>query len=185
MYNSAKAAQIIAYFALKSPKRLINMLKAIKLVYIADRESARIFATPMLDELRSSLPLGPVNSQSYDLAKGEAESEGWTTVLQDREEHQIGVKPGIVVDDLDELSEAETEILEDVWKQFGHMNQWQLVDWTHNPKNVPEWEDPGSSSNPIPLERLLMAVGIENAAEQAEFLRDQSAIDKIFADLAA
>lgn len=184
MYNSAKAAQIIAYFALKSPTRSINMLKAIKLVYISDRECLKRYALPMLDEPRASMPHGPVNSKTYDNAKGEVEDERWSAVLDDRANHMIGVKPHITSDDLDELSDAEIGTLDDVWGQFGGMTQWQLVDWTHDSKNIPEWEDPHGSSYPIPIERVLRAVGIEDAAAHAEFLRDRSDISKLLSELA-
>jgi len=184
VYNSAKAAQIIAYLALKTEARSINMLKAIKLVYISDREALKRFAMPMLDEPRASLPHGPVNSCTYDNAKGEVEDANWSTILDDRANHMIGVKPDIVVDDLDELSDAEVDVLDGVWEKFGGMTQWQLVEWTHKSDNIPEWEDPNGSSNPIPLERLLHAVGIENTAEHAQFLRDQASITKLLAELA-
>lgn len=179
MYNSAKAAQIIAYFALKVPERAINILKVIKLVYIADREALKLYGIPMLDERRASLPQGPVNSCTYDHAKGEVEDQEWSAVLDDRANHMIGVKDGISFDDLDELSDAEIETLDNIWNKFGGMNQWQLVDWTHRSENIPEWEDPHGSSNLIPLERIIRAVGIENAGEHAQFLRDQANIQAV------
>lgn len=184
MYNSAKAAQIIAYLALKTEARAINMLKAIKLVYISDREALKRFAMPMLDEPRASLPHGPVNSWTYNNAKGEVEDANWSAILDDRANHMIGVKADIGVDDLDELSDAEVEVLDSVWEKFGGMTQWQLRDWTHKSDNIPEWEDPNGSSNPIPLERLLLAVGIKNTTEHAQFLRDQASITELLAELA-
>lgn len=184
MYNAAKAAQIIAHLALKTPARSINMLKAIKLVYISDREALGRFGFPMLDEPRVSMRHGPVNSWTYDNAKGEVENGSWSAILDDRANHLIGVKPDITAGDLNELSDAEVEVLDEVWAKFGGMTQWQLVDWTHNSDNVPEWEDPGVSSNAIPLERVLRAVGICNANEHAQFLKDQAALGRIFAELA-
>lgn len=184
MYNSAKAAQIIAYFALKTESRSINMLKAIKLVYISDREALKRYATPMLDEPRASMPNGPVNSLTYDHAKGEIEDPRWSAILDDRANHMIGVKPAITLDDLDELSDAEVETLDQTWERFGAMSQWDLVKWTHNSDNIPEWEDPNGSSNPIPIERLLHAVGIANKVEHAEFLHDHSTVSRLLANLA-
>lgn len=184
MYNSAKAAQIIAYLALKTEARSINMLKAIKLVYISDREVLKRFAIPMLDEPRASLPHGPVNSLTYDHAKGEVEDLSWSTILDDRADHMIGIKADIGVDDLDELSDAEVEVLDSVWEEFGAMTQWQLSDWTHKSENIPEWEDPNGSSNLIPLERLLRAVGIEHTDDHAQFLRDQASISQMLTNLA-
>lgn len=183
MYNPAKAAHIIAYLALKSPTRMINMLKAIKLVYIADRESLKRFAMPMLEEPRASLPMGPTNSITYDYASGKEQSAAWSAVLDGRRNYMLNVKKGIATEDLDELSEAEIETLDQVWNQFGGMDQWQLVNWSHDRKNVPEWQDPGNSSTPIPIERILLALGFENPAEHAQFLQDRSDISTLIAEL--
>lgn len=184
MYNSAKAAQIIAYFALKVPARSINMLKSIKLVYISDREALKRYGITMLDEPRHSMPHGPVNSSTYDNAKGEVQDERWSAVLDDRANHEIGVKNGISVDDLDELSDAEIAIMDEMWDKFAHMDGFQMAKWTHKSDNIPEWEDPHGSSNPIPIERLLHAVGYQNTEEHAEFLRDRARIDNLLAKLA-
>jgi len=40
-YNARKAAETIAYFIIKSETHQIKVLKAIKLVYLADRESLK------------------------------------------------------------------------------------------------------------------------------------------------
>lgn len=185
MYNPAKAAQIIAYLALKTEERALNILKAIKLVYIADREMLRQHGIPMLDEPRVSMRHGPVNSFTYDNAKGEVEAPEWSEVLEDRANHLIGVRPGLVADDMDELSDAEIEVLDAIWGEFAKSDQWSLVKWTHDSANVPEWEDPGQSSSPIPLERVLRAVGIPDSAEHAEFLQDQANVRKVLSRLQA
>lgn len=185
MYNAAKAAQIIAYFALKNDKRSIHVVKAITLVYLADRESLRRMAAPMLDEPRYSLKLGPVNSSTYDLIKGEAIDSHWSTILQDRANHEVGLQPGITIDDLDELSDAEAAILDDLWCQFGNMDSFDLANWTHDPKNVPEWSDPGYGSTEITIEEIMTAVGVPDPKARSEELKDLSSIGALLARLAA
>ena len=184
MYNPAKAAQIIAYFALKSRSRSINVLAAMKLVYLSDRESLKRYGLPMLDEPRVSMKFGPVNSTTYDYAKGEEEDKQWSAVLTDRAHHMIGVKSNITPDDLDELSDAEVNTLDEIWAQFGSMSQWELANWTHDKDNVPEWQDPNRSSSAIRLERLLKAVGIKDFTGHAQFLRERDFISRIFANMA-
>lgn len=185
MYNPVKAAQVIAYLAIRSGQRALDVLKAVKLVYLADRENMRRFGVPILDEKRASLKLGPVNSATYDHIKGEVDLEGsgWSEILDARANHMVGVKGGVDIDDLDELSDAEIETLDSVWQTFGKMDRWQLVHWTHDPRHVPEWEDPGSSSSQIPLERMLRAVGISDP-DHAAFLEDQARIGQRLAALA-
>lgn len=169
-YDPRKAAQTVAYLTVKNGRRPLNIVKAIKLVYLADRESVRRHGFPIQDEEHYSLPLGPVNSSTYEFIKGEVPpeySEQWSEFLTDRSNHRIGLRNReIDTDDLDELSDADIEVLDSVWDQFGHMGTWRLVDWTHDPNNVPEWEDPHGSSSRIPLRRMMDALGIENAAER-------------------
>lgn len=175
-YNPRKASQIVAFFALKTPQRRINVLKAVKLVYLADRENVAQFGFPILEERRVSMKHGPVNSTTYDYIKGEVcpdQDGGWSDFVTDRALHKVGVaNECITFDDLDELSDAELGTLENIWEKFGGLTQWQLVEFTHDKANIPEWEDPsetGQNSKQIEFESMLAAMGVpfhqEHAAE--------------------
>ncbi len=182
-YEPKKAAQLIAYLILKAGGQSLNVLKAVKLVYLVDRESIKKFGFPVLDEKRCSLPHGPVNSLTYSYIAGDYNPDecGWSDFLRDRENHNIALAdPRLTSDDLDELSEADVACADAVWERFGHMNQWQLRDWTHDPRNVPEWEDPKGGSTEIPLQRILHAVGVENAEDFLDVSRSLQAIDRAF-----
>lgn len=182
-YNVRKAAQTIAFFAMKNGAMPLAILKAVKLVYLADRESVRRFGFPIQDEDRVSMKHGPVNSETYSMINGESDSlaSGWSDFLRDREDYNLALaRPDISEEDLDELSDADIEVLNTVWDRFGHMNKWQLRDWTHVQANVPEWEDPGSSSFLIPLTRMMTHVNVPNVDEQAGIVRDFDRIDTLF-----
>lgn len=171
-YDPRKAAQTIAYLTIKNGRNPLNVVKAVKLVYLADRESVRRSGFPIQDEPRVSMKHGPVNSFTYDLIKGEGDHDqalcGWSDHLKDCANHRIGLADrNLEIEDLDELSDAEVAVLNTVWDKFGAMDQWQLVDWTHQPENVPEWEDPGITSTIIPLERIIRALGINDTAQQS------------------
>ncbi len=169
-YNPRKAAQVIAYFALKTGQRSIELIKAIKLVYLGDRESIARWGEPILLEPRVALPLGPVNDLTYAYAKGEREDrDGWSAILEDRCENTLRLREGVTLEDLDELSEADIEALGDVWKRVGFMDPMALSMWTHKDGNVPEWQDPKGSSRPIPLARIMREVGLAEP--------DRSAVD--------
>lgn len=184
-FNARKAAQVIAFFIAKSGGPSINVLKAIKLVYLGDRQSIADFGFPITDDSHVSMPHGPVNSTTYRHVNGEYDLDecGWSEFLEDKANHQIGAKTAFSVDDFDELSDADLKALTKVWERFGHMNQWQLRDWTHDRKNVPEWEDPGRSSLPIPLERIMTLLQIENSDENAALVDDHRHIDRVFSSL--
>lgn len=182
-YQPKKAAQLIAALILKGKGTHISILKAVKLVYLVDRESIRQFGFPVLDEDRYSMPLGPVNSMTYRHINGEVDLQqcGWAEVLEDRANFAIAlVDPQISEDDLDELSDADLACVDAVWEQFGHMDKWALVNWTHDPANVPEWEDPNGGSNKIPFRRILQALNVQNADEVEAALAAQREIDQAF-----
>ena len=182
-FNARKAAQTIAYFALKNGAQPLDVIKAVKLVYLADRESIQRYGFPIQDEDRVSMKHGPVNSETYSCINGEQDlvEAGWADFLCDKADHKIALADQrISSDDLDELSDADLGVLDAVWSRFGRMGKWELRDWTHNPRNVPEWENPGNSSWLIPIERIMTHLGIPNAQEQAEIVRDFDRLDEMF-----
>jgi len=61
----------------------------------------------------------------------------------------VGLATDITPDSLDELSDADLEVLGETWMQFGHLDQWQLEKHTHD--NCPEWEDPDGSQFRSPI----------------------------------
>jgi len=180
-YNARKAAQVVAYFASKTPEKRIDVLKVIKLVYLADRESIRKFGFPILDEPRVSMPHGPVNSTTYSHIQGEYDLDacGWSTYLRDRANHQVSMKQGAPAD-WDELSDADIDCLDEIWRQFGHMNKWAIRDWTHSTNNIPEWEDPNGGSVPIPIERIMLALGVSAAGSFAKEIGSYEAVERAF-----
>lgn len=162
-YNDRKAAQISAYFALRSGGR-INVLKLIKLVYLAQRSFVEKYDALMLYEKLVSMDNGPVNSLTLNHINGLAPDGGWAEFITDRDNNEVGLATqAITEDDLDELSRAELAVLAETWEKFGHMTQWELVELTH--RECGEWEDPRGSSTPIPYERLLKALGKSDVAE--------------------
>jgi len=182
-YNARKAAQTIAFFAMKNGALPLAVIKAVKLVYLADRESIRRFGFPIQDEARVSMPHGPVNSETYSMINGEYDpaASGWADFVRDKEDHNLSLaRPDLTEDDLDELSDADIEVLNSVWDTFGNMGKWEIRDWTHVQANVPEWEDPGRSSLPIPLKRMMAHLNVPNVDEQAAAVRDFDRIDTLF-----
>lgn len=184
-YNARKAAQVIAYLAMKAKSACLPVLKAVKLVYLADRESLTRFGFPILEEPHVSMPHGPVNSTTYSHISGEVDLDDckWSDFLRARENNEVAAAQGLSEDDLDELSDADMACLDAVWERFGSMGKYQIRDWTHDRNNIPEWEDPNGSSRPIPLERILSYLNVENADAQADAVKDFRQIDQLFASL--
>ena len=184
-YDPEKAAQTIAFFAIREGGE-INVLKAIKLVYMADRESTRRRGHPIQDEPRFSLPHGPVNSTTLDHLNGAYRENQpiWQSILEARARNTVGLAHSDISEsNLDALSPRELDILADVWAQLGHMDGFELADWTHSPENVPEWEDPSGSRISIPLERIMAAVGLDHPIERAREQESLRAAQNFLASL--
>lgn len=179
-FNVRKAAQIAAFFA-REEGGAINVLKLAKLVYIADRMNMERYDIPMSGDNFVSMDHGPVNSITYNYINGmESQRDSWAEFIGDRAEYKVGVVRDLTDDDLDELSRAELRTLRDVWARFGHMDQFQVRDWTH--ENCPEWEDPHGSSAPIAFERVLGFLNKPNARDIAEDIMAQRRVASAFAE---
>ena len=75
----------------------------------------------------------------------------------------------VSVEDLDELSEADIEILDSIMAEFGHMSKYQIRDFTHD--HCAEWQDPGCTSVAIPHSATFAALG--KPPETASALQDR------------
>lgn len=160
-------------------------LKLIKLMYLADRESMDRYGLPISFDSPVSMDHGPILSRTLDLingfipsAKGGADWEAW---IRGRDEYDVALARQFEGSDLDQLSEADRGVLEDVWSTFGWMDKWQISDYTH--ENCPEWENPQGSSMPIPVERILRALNKadEDVAALMEEINLERRLDKLFA----
>ena len=185
MFNERKVAQMAAYLLHKRGGRMSH-LKLMKLLYLADRESMRRFGAPISGDHVVAMPHGPVLSRVYDHMTGMVEScpDGWEDWITDRENHEVSLRKKIDSrDDLDMLSDADIEVLDEVWANFGRMSRWKLRDYTHD--QCPEWQDPEGSSEPIPYSRVFEALGFkhDDALERGNELDAHKALDAILARL--
>ncbi|HCY54240.1 MAG TPA: hypothetical protein DF715_01480 [Oceanicaulis sp.] len=152
-YNLRRAAQVAAYFANREGGA-INVLKLAKLLYLAEREHLDRYDEPMFYDRWVSMEHGPVTSITLNLINGLTESDDWSQFITDRANHEVAAtQPQLALERYDQLSKADIAILDSLWAQFGHMDRFELRDYTH--ENCPEWEDPDRSSKPIPYERVL------------------------------
>lgn len=158
-FNIRKAAQVAAFFA-KAEGGSINVLKLVKLVYLADRKFMEQYDCSILHDKLVSMEHGPVNSTTLNLINGLANDprHEWDAFLSGRQGNVVRLtNPDIDTNDLDELSEAELEVLAEIAAQFREWDQFQIRDYTHD--HCAEWEDPDGSSAPIPYKLLFAVLG--------------------------
>ena len=182
-FNEKKAAQVAAFF-LHRARGELEILKLMKLMYLAERASYKKFGEPLIGDKLVSMDNGPVLSITLNHMNRFLPSapEGWEAWVSDRNDYLLALRKQIndPKEDLLQLSDAELEILESVWHEFGRYGSFELADITH--KICEEWEDPHGSSLPISRSRLLRSVGFdaETSRELEERIEANQRIDLAF-----
>lgn len=161
-FKSRKAAQLCAHFAVRQA-RVIDKLKLIKLVYLTERKCLETWHRPVLFDELFSLPHGPICSSTLNGINGEIHESIWDHFIA-RNGNEIVAMKSFDRDDLDEISDAEIEIIDQIWKRFGHMTASQLRNYTHD--NCPEYTET-SGRIPISYREVLEAIGASSSEAEA------------------
>lgn len=161
LFNERKAAQAAAWLLFRAGGAM-PLLKLMKLMYLAERRSLELHSEPLIGDRLVSMQHGPVLSRIYNHVNGAMPSAegGWESWIADRSDHMLALRdPARLLSpetQLLALSDSDAEILDEIWEQFGHLDQWQLVEYTH--ANCPEWRDPGGVDDPHRNARLISGV---------------------------
>lgn len=179
-FDAKKAAHMSAYLLFQADGKM-NYMKLVKLLYLAERESLRRYGWFMSNDVLFSLPHGLILSDTLNLINRDIDnSETWNQLISEKKpDYTVSLERDIQLKDLGELSVADVEILDDIWEKFGTKDEFWLSEYMHNPKNCPEWEDPGKSSKRVSLNTVLISVGFspEDARGILERMRDYGHID--------
>lgn len=171
-FDERKATQLVAHLLARAGGRL-NVLKLMKLAYLADRRALVDAGRPITFDQFVSMPHGPVLSATLNLINEEPDPRSpsyWTSHISERLGHDVTLlkHPGA-----DALSRFETETIDRVYDEFGHMDRFVLRDLTHD---LPEYRDPHGSSRPIYIREILGAEGYsEEDARSVEIALEHEA----------
>jgi uncharacterized phage-associated protein len=133
----------------------MKYLKLIKLLYIADREAFSRWGKPITTDRYVSMKEGPVVSNIYNLIGSEplpSDESIWHRYIRTVADWDVEL---LSFPNNDELSQAEEDLLGEVFLAHGHKSRWTLVDETHK---FAEWKNPGTSSIQITYREILKAV---------------------------
>ncbi len=171
--KTTQAASILLQLANGS----LNVMKLLKLLYFADRYALLTWGRPITFDWYVSMSHGPVLSFTLDkinATKQQDNSSYWHNYISERQDHEVH----LINDALnDQLSPAEENALRSVWKEYGHMDQYEIRDLSHK---LPEWQNPEGSSLPISIERILLCAGFsdQDVSEVLEVLRTEEFMDR-------
>lgn len=139
-FDYKKATQVLNFFAMKAGKK-INRMRAIKLIYFADRYHFRKYGRPITNDEYYAMNYGPVGSGVKDLADmteflGKKEKEYASNFLETNPSDRFELKS---IQPLDEkvFSKTDLQALIFAWEKFGKFNHFQLAKISHE---YPEWK---------------------------------------------
>lgn len=137
-FKYKKAAQALNLFAIENGGS-INKLKALKLVFFADRYHLRKYGRPITNDEYYAMPFGPVASGVKDIAEfsdflGETERDYAAQVIEHPDRYSIRSKATC---NEKVFSKSEIEALRYAWENFGHVEEYALAELTHQ---YPEWK---------------------------------------------
>jgi uncharacterized phage-associated protein len=152
-----KATQALNFFARKSSGR-INKLKALKLVFFADRYHLRKYGRAITNDRYLAMNYGPVPSGTKDLAEqseflGELEKQYSGRFIRPSREDVHALES---IDEVETsvFSQSDLEALEYAWQKFGAADGFRLAELTHE---YPEWRKHEAALKSGETTRALMA----------------------------
>ena len=136
-FDYKKTTQALNYLAEKSGGQ-INRMKALKLIYFADRYHLRKYGRLITNDTYYAMDNGPVASGAKDIAEGSGfigrEAQNYaSTYLESFSRHNFKSKQ---TTDKEEFSISDLEALDYALDKFGHLDEWGIVDLTHK---YPDW----------------------------------------------
>jgi len=178
-FNYKKATQALNYFA-SSASGNFNKLKAIKLLWLADRLHIRRFGRTITGDAYVAMEHGPVPSCTRDLLQNSSfklsgeELAYKTDFIEETDRHHYkSVNPP----NLQVFSKSDLNAIEEVLRLYGGRSKFELRDFSHE---FPEWKKFESHLNggfgrsfPIDLEDFFINVddGTGTFVDDADYLQ--------------
>lgn len=138
-FNYKKAVQSLNFLASLS-KGSMNSMKALKLVWFADRLHLRKYSRPITNDIYYAMKFGPVASGSRDLIGQNGLSEDELAYRNQFIDNSPDNKYFYIsLNDVDTtvFSESELELLRWSYETFGGMSHFEISKFSHH---YPEWK---------------------------------------------
>lgn len=114
-------------------------MKALKLIFLADRYHLRKYGRLVTNDSYVAMKLGPIPSMIMDIAEAD---KYLNKNFKSYASKYIKTKSNTIIESINNtddsyFSDSDIEALDFSWRNFGHLDQWGISDFTHN---YPEWE---------------------------------------------
>jgi len=168
-YDQKKATQAILWLLHKN-NGFMDKLQLVKLFYYIDREHLARYGRPIIGGSYYAMQFGPVCSELLDFLDSTATVN--TSLLFMLLDKQVIEKQGHQIADEDWLSESDLEVLEDIYKNYGHIDKFKLSDMTHELKAYKKNTPPENGRKLIPYEDFFEDLD-NNARKILEIIYDE------------
>ena len=167
-FDYMKATQALNYFAQKEGGA-ISRLKALKLIFFADRYHLRKHGRLITGDEYLAMRLGPVASNTADIAGAtvfmeKEESEYRSKFITNKGENDI---ESLKLPDLDVFSGSDIEAMGFAWDAFGKLSKWDASDITHD---YPEWfhHKPHLDANPRGRVSMILSDFLDDPVKEVD-----------------
>jgi uncharacterized phage-associated protein len=154
-FSHRKATQVLNFLARKAGGQ-INKMKALKLVFFADRYHLRQHGRPITNDEYMAMEYGPVPSGCKDLAEMSDFLDPHERDYAQRFLRPAGQYEFASLADVETLvfSQSDLEALEFAWQNFGQYDEFRLAGITHE---FPEWKRHEVSLQSTDVSRIPMS----------------------------
>ena len=137
-FSHKKTTQSLNFFARQSGGR-INKMKALKLLFFADRFHLRKYGRPITNDEYFAMGYGPVPSGAKDLVEASDFRPAVEKAYSGQFIDSVAQYEFSSIHDVDSVvfSATDQEALAYVWDHFGSLDQFGLADLSHQ---YPEWK---------------------------------------------
>jgi len=138
MNDTKKIIQVLTYLAGKEDDKVMDNMKAYKLMWLADRYHLRQTGRTITGDTYYAMPHGIVPSDAKCVLENVKTKMRTPKGYKERYIVNKGSHQFMVVDEADQkvFSDSDQEALDKVWETFGSMNAKQLSALSHK---FPEW----------------------------------------------
>jgi uncharacterized phage-associated protein len=164
-FELAKAVQSFGVLFSSENDPKVAYYRLLKLLYIADREFLKETGRPIVGGTDVAMKRGPLNSQAYDLIKGEHQDSSFFLRYFSRDGKRLLVMladPG-----REDLSRREIRKLMEVSQKYRDLDDDEIGDLTHEFPEYTENYIP-DSSRAISLQSKLQALGMSQSKESIQ-----------------
>jgi uncharacterized phage-associated protein len=194
-FDTKKATEVACFFLLlaKKGRKNVTKLRMAKWMYLSELESYKQLGEPIFNDDLYSMQHGPVPSHALELLENKKRKIDpiWSAVVSTTKDanskHQYIILNATdcrykSTNDLKYLSDAEIEVLGDVWKKYHALNSKELETLLHDQTKHPEWVYPQTKkSTPIDMLKLFGGLGYSNEASHGLWAhhKESNNLDKL------